>query len=47
MKLDYLYEKGTIEEKRNIIGSIFPENLTFNKLGYRISRINEAVNLIF
>ena len=43
MKLDFLYEEGTIEEKRNLIGSIFPENLTFNKIDYRTTRINEAV----
>ncbi len=47
MKLDYLYEAGTIDEKRNLIGSIFPENLTFNKTDYRTTRINEAVRLIY
>ena len=47
MKLDYLYQAGTIEEKRNLIGSIFPENLTFNKTDYRTARINEAVRLIY
>lgn len=47
MKLDYLYEEGTIEEKRNMVGSIFPENLIFNKIDYRTTRINEAVRLIY
>ncbi len=33
--------------KRQIIGSMFPEKLTFTKNGYRTARVNEAVRLIF
>jgi hypothetical protein len=45
--LDVLYEEGTITEKRQIIGSIFPEKLTFDGFSYRTARINEAARLIF
>jgi len=37
---------GTIREKREIVGSIFPENLTFNDDYYRTTRINEAARQI-
>ena len=46
LRLDYLYEKGTIMEKREIVCSIYPEKLTFNGFNYRTPRINEAVRLI-
>ena len=45
--IDILYEEGTITEKRQIIGSIFPEKLTFDGFSYRTARLNEAVRLIF
>ena len=45
--IDVLYEEGTITEWRQIIGSIFPEKLTFDGFSYRTTRINEAVRLIF
>ena len=47
LKLDYLFNKGDITQKRNIIGSIFPENLIFDGEGYRTARLNEAVRLIY
>ena len=46
-KLDTLYEQGTIGQKRQIIGSIFPENLIFDGFQYRTARLNEAVRLIY
>jgi site-specific DNA recombinase len=46
-QLDQLYEEGDLKRKRNIIGSIFPEKLTFNGFYYRTTRINEAVRLIY
>ncbi len=41
------YENGTIEEKRIIIGSMFPEYLEFDGKLHRTSRLNSAVNLIY
>ncbi|RKE47189.1 recombinase family protein, partial [Sphingobacterium detergens] len=41
------YENGTIEEKRIIIGSMFPEFLEFDGKLHRTSRLNSAVNLIY
>jgi hypothetical protein len=45
--LDVLYESGTVKEKREIIGSMFPDNLTFDGLEHRTTRINEAARLIY
>ncbi len=46
-RLDCLYEDGTIEEKRKIISSIYPEKLIFDGFQYRTSRINEVARLIY
>jgi site-specific DNA recombinase len=46
-KLDTLYEQGTVALKRQIIGSIYPEKLTFDGEQYRTGRLNEAVRLIY
>jgi site-specific DNA recombinase len=45
-QLDVLYENGTVTQKRKIIGSMFPEKLTFDGFQYRTTRINEALNLM-
>jgi site-specific DNA recombinase len=45
--LDKSYLEGSIQKKRQIIGSIFPEKLSFNKAKGRTGRINEAVRLIY
>ena len=42
-----LYENGNISLKREIIGSMYPEKLTFNGTQYRTTRINEAILLIY
>ena len=42
-----LYKNGTIEQKRQIISSIFPENLVFDGERHRTHKINSAVSLIF
>jgi site-specific DNA recombinase len=47
MQLDQMYENGTIKEKREIVGSIYPENLIFNGEYYRTNRLNEAVRQIY
>ncbi len=45
--LDELYEKADNKDKREIIGSIYPEKLTFDGFHYRTARLNEAVELIY
>ncbi|HEY4206382.1 MAG TPA: hypothetical protein VGM31_06215 [Puia sp.] len=42
-----IYENGTIEKKREIISSFYPEKLTFNGDDFRTSRVNEAARLIY
>ena len=42
-----MYEKSDNETKRDIIGSIFPEKLTFDGMHYRTTRLNQAVELIY
>ena len=44
--LDTLYKEGDLEVKRQIIGSIFPEKLTFDGTRYRTAKINEAAMLM-
>ena len=45
--LNQLYEEGDLKRKRNIIGSIFPEKVTFSGFYYRTARINEVVRLMY
>ena len=45
-QLDFLYENGSIIQKRKIIGSMFPEKLTFDGFQYRTARVNEALVLM-
>ncbi len=45
--IETLYVKATLEEKRKIIGSMYPEKLVFRENSYRTSRLNEAVKLIY
>ena len=40
-------ETAVTEKKREIIGSIYPEKLTFDGNEVRTVRINEAVRLIY
>jgi site-specific DNA recombinase len=47
LKLDYIYETGDIEKKREVIGSMYPEKLTFDGFVLRTSRVNEAVRFIY
>src|SRR5258706_6174419 len=47
LKLDYTYESGDVEKKREIISSMYPEKLTFDGFVLRTTRINEAVRLIY
>jgi site-specific DNA recombinase len=45
--LDVLYEEADANDKRQIISSIYPENLVFDGEVYRTKRLNEAVRLIY
>lgn len=45
--LDKLYENADNNSKREIIGSIYPEKLTFDGFHYRTARLNEVVSLIY
>ena len=45
--LSEIYENGTSEEKRKIVGSVYPEKLIFDGDRLRTTRINEAVRLIY
>lgn len=45
--LDTLYEEGDMETRRTIIGSMFPEKLTFDGFQHRTNRINEAAKYIY
>ncbi|MDZ7646000.1 MAG: recombinase family protein [Cytophagales bacterium] len=47
LKLDNIYEAGDIEKKREVIGSIYPEKLTFDRFELRTTHVNEAVHLIY
>src|SRR5581483_11854973 len=41
------WKEGDVKRKRVIIGSIYPEKLTFDGFRYRTTRVNEAVELIY
>lgn len=45
--IDKLYEEADVEGKRKIIGSIYPENLTYSDHIFRTGRMNEAFKLIY
>lgn len=45
--LDLRYVNGTVEEKREIVSSMFPENLVFDGVQHRTPRLNSAVVLIY
>lgn len=47
LNLRMLFDTGKLEDTRGLIGSIYPENFSFEENEFRTSRINEAVNLIY
>jgi site-specific DNA recombinase len=47
LRLNVVYNETTFVECRDLIGSIYPENLTFDGIGFRTTRINEAAQLIY
>jgi site-specific DNA recombinase len=40
-------KRQIIKQKREIIGSIYPEKLIFDGFKYRTARLNEAIELIY
>lgn len=44
--LDIYYAEGSLEVKRKLIGSIFPEKLIFENGSYRTTELNPAIELI-
>ena len=47
LKLDYLYETADTEKKRDIISSMYPAKLTFDRYTFRTARINEIIKIIY
>jgi site-specific DNA recombinase len=45
--IDRRYENGDIEEKRIILGSMFPDFLEFDGTKHRTPRLNSAIALIY
>lgn len=41
------YQEGTIQAKREIVSSIFPENFVFEKNNFRTIRLNSIIGLIY
>ena len=46
-KQDDIYQCSSTIKKRQIIGSIFPEKLMFDRENFRTARLNEAVQLTY
>ena len=46
-RLSEIYETGSIMEKRQVIGSVYPEKLVYDGDQLRTTRINEAVRIIY
>lgn len=44
--IDEMFKEGTIEQKRKIISSIYPEKMSFEGNTFRTARINSIVGLI-
>ena len=46
-RLDVIYCKSTIEEKRKLIGSMFPKKFTFENLKHRTATLSDAYSCIY
>ena len=44
--LDEIYHRSDVHVKQEIVGSIFPENLTYSENGYRTTKVNEAILIL-
>ena len=47
LKLGKAFDGGTLDDSREIIGLIFPENFTFSENKIRTARVNEIANCIY
>ncbi|WP_082564265.1 recombinase family protein [Flavobacterium sp. Root420] len=47
LRIHSIYDNSQFVECRDLIGSIFPENLIFDGIGFRTTRVNEAVQLMY
>ena len=47
INLQNIFVDSDIMKKREIIGSTYPEKLTFDGFSFRTARLNEAVQLIY
>lgn len=45
-QLGELYENGNVMQQRKIIGSVYPEKLTFDGVNFRTERLNEALTMM-
>lgn len=45
-QLDTMYKEGSVELKRKVVGSMFPENITFDGFQHRTKRVNDVISLI-
>jgi site-specific DNA recombinase len=45
--IDKLYRAGDVKKKREIVGSIYPGKLIFDKIQYRIARLMEVAQIIY
>lgn len=46
-RLDVIHENGNTEQKRKIIGSVFPKKLEFDGIAYRTAKSNNAIEIMF
>jgi site-specific DNA recombinase len=46
-RVSQVYEAGSPEQKKSVVGSMFPENLTFDGFLVRTTRLNEGARLIY
>ncbi|MFV5684557.1 recombinase family protein [Flavobacterium sp. GB2R13] len=47
LRIHSIYDNSELVVCRNLIGSIYPENLIYDGIGFRTKRINEAVELMY
>ena len=47
LKLNNCFKTGGWEESRSLIGSMYPENLTFDGFSFRTARVNDVVEIIY
>jgi site-specific DNA recombinase len=46
-RLDELYQQGDVYHKRQIVSTLYPENLVYDMDGFRTPRMNEVIAGLF